>query len=284
MPHPLLDCTAIDRPPEQFLRAAGDLFAEFGAPTQDSGNRSFGVRVVGERFFVKTAGAPGDTHPPLAHAERVALLRNAARLHASFSHPLLPPLLRLIESPEGPLLVYPWVTGELLYAAQAERDSPSSAAMRFRRLPAATICRCLDALYGLHEQLARAGWVAVDFYDGCLIYDFAADRLAVVDLDMYHQGPFENTRGRMFGSARFMAPEEFALGAWIDERTSVFVLGRAALLFLGDGARAAAAFRGPPACFAVASRATEPDRARRFSSVAEFVAAWRSARAETADG
>ncbi len=32
--------------------------------------------------------------------------------------------------------------------------------------------------------------------------------------------------GRMFGSTRFMASEEFELGALIDEQTNVFVMGR----------------------------------------------------------
>ncbi len=275
MAHPLLDCARTDARPEPFLRAAGAIFAAFGPPAQDSGNRSYGVRVGSERFFVKTAGSPDDDGPP--HAERVALLRNAAALHASVRHPALVPLLHLIESPEGPLLVYPWVEGELLGAPRARRDDPASAFQRFRRLPAAAIGRCLDAIFDLHAALAAAGWVAVDFYDGCLIYDFAAGRLGVIDLDMYRRGPFRNPRGRWFGSSRFMAPEEHALGALIDERTTVFTLGRAALIFLGDGSDAAEHFRGPAACLEVARVACQEDPARRFATVAALRRAWREA-------
>jgi hypothetical protein len=32
--------------------------------------------------------------------------------------------------------------------------------------------------------------------------------------------------GRLFGSTRFMAPEEFELGVMIDQSTTVFTLGR----------------------------------------------------------
>ena len=35
----------------------------------------------------------------------------------------------------------------------------------------------------------------------------------VVDLDHYQLGAFSNEMGRMFGSSRFMAPEEFELPA-----------------------------------------------------------------------
>ncbi|HWQ12157.1 MAG TPA: hypothetical protein VNL77_05120 [Roseiflexaceae bacterium] len=277
--HPLLDCDAIELPPESYLRAVGTVFAEFGRATQDSGNHSYGVQVAAERFFVKTAGDPGATWPFLAHPARVALLRNAARLHASVRHAALPPLLRLIESPHGPLLVYPWVAGELLGVPRSRRADPDSPFQRFRRLPAPAICRCLDIIIDLHAALARAGWVAVDFYDGCLIYDFAAERLAVVDLDSYRQGPSRNDMGRMFGSTRFMAPEEFELGAPIDERTNVFTLGRTALVFLSDGTLARQAFRGPPALCDVVARACEPARALRFESLESFAAAWRAARA-----
>ena len=65
----------------------------------------------------------------------------------------------------------------------------------------ATIQGRLDAIFDLHNELAGAGWIAVDFYDGCLIYDFKSGRLGIVDLDMYRERPFRNEMGRLFGSA-----------------------------------------------------------------------------------
>jgi serine/threonine-protein kinase len=275
--NPLLAIDRIHEHPETYLRSVGTLFARFDA--QDSGNISYGVQVGDTRYFVKSAGRPDDQRPHLAHAARVELLRNAVRLNQSCQHHALPRLYHVIESPAGPLLVYGWLDGELLAVPRAHRDNPAYAYQRFRSLPAAKILRCLDTIYELHDQLARLGWVAVDFYDGCLIYDFAADRLGIVDLDTYHQGPFQNQMGRMFGSSRFMAPEEFELGAPIDQRTNVFVMGRAALLFLSDGTADASAFRGSRALFEVAARACEPDRANRYDSIASFYAAWCAAQA-----
>jgi serine/threonine protein kinase len=278
MSHPLSDHTAIDQPPSEYLRSVGTVFAEFGRQTQDSGNVSYGVQVGDERFFVKTAGLVDDPRPFLDHPARVALLRNAVRLSASVTHPLLPRLHGVIESPDGPLLVYPWLDGELLGVAREQRDDPRSAFQRFRALPASTIQVHLDALYDLHAALARAGWVAVDFYDGSLLYDFAAGRLWAVDLDMYRDAPFRNEMGEMFGSSRFMAPEEVELGALIDEQTTVFVMGRTALVFLSDGTLDAGAFRGPRALFDVAAQACRPERALRFASMAAFYDAWRAAK------
>jgi serine/threonine-protein kinase len=277
MSNALLDRGVIHEPPHQYLRSVGTVFAEFGERTQDSGNVSYGVAVAGNRYFVKTPGRPDDPRPVLDHPARVALLRNAARLYASCPHPLLPRLYRVVESPSGPLLVYQWLDGELLGVPRARRGDPESALQRFRSLPASAVRRCLDAVFDLHDDLARAGWVAVDFYDGCLIYEFASGRLGVVDLDHYRAGPSRNERGRMFGSERFMAPEEFELGARIDERTTVFVLGRTALVFLSDGTLTPGAFRGSPALFEVVARACDPDPTRRFGSVGLFCHAWHNA-------
>jgi serine/threonine-protein kinase len=278
MPHALIDCEAIDEPPNQYLRSVGTIFAEFGERTQDSGNVSYGVAVAGKRYFVKTAGNPGDRRHVLDHPARVALLRNAVRLYESCRHPLLPRLYRVIESPAGPLLVYQWLEGELLGVPRARRDDPKSAFQRFRSLPAPAISQCLDAVFDLHDHLARLGWIAVDFYDGCLIYDFGSGQLGVVDLDMYRDGPFRNAMGRMFGSARFMAPEEFQLGAWVDQRTNVFVLGRTALVFLSDGTLNPGAFRGPLAQLGVVAKACDPEPSRRFGSVDSFCRAWHAAK------
>ena len=88
---------------------------------QGSGSISYGVHVGDGRCFVKTAGLPLDPLPLLDHAGRVALLWNAARLSASVNHPLLPKLMGIIESPDGPLLVTPWLDGEFLRRLPALR-------------------------------------------------------------------------------------------------------------------------------------------------------------------
>src|ERR1041384_4345853 len=113
MSHPLLDVPQIEQTPDAYLKAIGDVFAVFDARTQDSGNISYGVRLGADRYFIKTAGRPDDPQPFLPHPDRVALLRNAVRLGRSCDHPTLPALHHALESPHGPLLVYPWADGEL---------------------------------------------------------------------------------------------------------------------------------------------------------------------------
>lgn len=242
----------------------GEVFVRFDR--QGSGNVSYGVCSGGTRLFVKSAGDRADT--VLDRDVRVALLRNAIELAHSCAHSLLVPLRRVIESPYGPLLVYDWFEGELVGVASEHRGDPTSAFQRFRAMPA--LARCLDAIIDLHVALADAGWIANDFYDGSLMYDFATGELRAIDLDSYHRGPFRNETGRLFGSSRFMAPEELERGALIDERTTVFNMGRAAFVFLGE----ADAFRGSPAELAAACTACHPEPAQRFKSLRAFRDAW----------
>ena len=276
--HPLLDIKRIEQTPDVYLNAAGSVFAVFDEHTQDSGNISYGVQTTQGRYFVKTAGHPDDPKPFMSHSERVSLLRNAVRLRRSCNHPTLPPLHQVIESPTGPMLVYQWVNGELIRVDAAMRNNPQSTFQRFRGLPSHEIIRALDLVYELHHQLAQLGWIAVDFYDGCMIYDFDHRELHVVDLDNYCEGPFINEMGRMFGSSRFMAPEEFERGARIDGRTTVFTVGRTAAVLLSDGTLERRPFRGNDALYGVVRHACHDDREKRYDSMAAFFAAWMDAR------
>jgi serine/threonine-protein kinase len=80
--------------------------------------------------------------------------------------------------------------------------------------------------------------------------------------------------GRMFGSTRFMAPEELSLGAPIDDRTTAYAMARTALVLLSDGTLDRTAFRGTDAQYAVLQEATTT----RFPSYTAFHGAWSQAR------
>jgi serine/threonine-protein kinase len=278
--HPLIELQDIDQRPAEYLANVGYIFATFGTNTQDSGNISYGVTLGSERFFVKTPGLPEDTEAFLDHPKRIALLRNAIEVARSCKHDVLSTLHNVIESLDGPMLVYSWAEGELIGVPRAQRFNSESSFQRFKQLSSSTICGVLDQVYELHHALADSGWIAVDFYDGSLIFDFPSATPHVVDLDMYSRGPFVNEMGRMFGSSRFMAPEEFEKGSLIDQRSNVFTMGRAAFLFLSDGSTDSFPFRGTPELFDVVSIACQPDPDCRFDSLHTFYQAWSQARCQ----
>lgn len=257
------DINRVLESPRECLENVGRIFATFDRWTQDSGNASYGAEIGGRRYFVKTAGDPDDESAFLNHAERVGLLRNAARLAESVRHPALPEFHRLVESTRGPMPVCGW----------SDDCLARNALGRIRALPPSEIANLLDAIYGLCAELAERGRGACDFYDDAMIYDFQRRRVRAIDLYNYRLGAFVNDMGRMFGSSRFMAPEEFEFGAAIDERTTAFTLGRTAAVLLSDGSLDRAAFRGADAQLEAARTACRPLSDDRFQTVAEFRAA-----------
>ncbi|WP_330310117.1 MULTISPECIES: serine/threonine protein kinase [unclassified Streptomyces] len=268
--HPLL---GVDEVPavEPYLGRVGEVFKVFRE--QDSGCVSYGVRLLdGARWFVKAS---------VNDRARRSLDRGWA-FHRAVRHSAIVPQVHRIavRGGGGWAVVMPWREGEVLYHATVDgprdRTSPGSPMARFRALPAARVLRAFDRVLDAHLAVEAAGHVAVDFYDGALLYDFAADTAHLIDLDEYRPGPFEVEDERLPGSRRFMAPEEFVRGAVIDTRTTVFTLGRTARLLLdaGDEERA---WRGTPQQLAVVERATFPDPDDRFADVHRFAAAWRAA-------
>jgi serine/threonine-protein kinase len=266
----LTQTSHIDLPIEEYLAQVGTVFRAFR--DQDSGCVSYGVEAEGKHWFVKHADNP----------RGMGSLRRARHLHTTVAHPALPHLHDAIETPTGLALVYDWLPGELLYdytrfSAEQRRHNPQCPHMRFRALPCDEILAALNTIYEVHLLLADLGFIAVDFYDGCMIYDFESSRMYLCDLDEYRQGPFILEEERLPGSRRFMAPEEFARGAVIDQVTNVFTLGRTALELLGDGSGSPATWRGTDRMLAVAMRASSKERAARHGSVREFVREWQVA-------
>lgn len=264
----LASASKTSRAPREFLEGIGEVFAVFDEQTQDSGNVSYGWQNGGHRYFIKTAGAP-EAKAFLDHADRVCWLENAIKIARSVEHQALPNLVNVIRSTHGPMLVYKWADGELVGVRAAARDDPASSYRRFRSLPTAFLLAALDIVFDCHRAICAGGWVANDFYDGAMIYNFDAHTMTLVDLDLYRAGTFTNDMGRMFGSTRFMAPEELRLGAVIDERTTVFNMGRCLLEFVDSR------LKQLPSISAVAQRACEVSPEDRFDTYEDFFTAWR---------
>lgn len=242
------------------LRAAdldpGLAFALFDQ--QDSGCVSFGIEVAGQDWFVKTATTP----------DAAASLANAVEVHGRCRHRAVVSPVRVFEEPSL-TLVYPWLDGTVLNHATIA-GSDRRVLERFRRLPIDRIERAVAVVLDAHAELAAWGLVAVDFYDGCLLYDFDNDKIWLIDLDEYRPGPFVVDADRLPGSTSYMAPEEFTRGAVIDERTTVFNLGRMLhhLFATDDG------WRGTIHQRAVVEVATDADPLQRHSSVAALFEDW----------
>jgi serine/threonine protein kinase len=263
----------VDVPLADFLPTIGRVVRGFGNRL-DSSTTIIGIETDAGRFVVKHA----------VEDEPVAVLKSAIRFHAAVSHPSIPPVVHHITTADGLAIVLRWAPGEVLVDAfdpsVPHPDEPRSPYRRFRDLPVPDITDAVRQLVHAHVSVTGTGFVAVDLYDGCLIYDFDRRELALIDLDMYRPGPYVLERDRQFGSRAFMAHEEWRRGATIDQRTTVFTLGRFALVLLGCERHAPpdrAMFRGSDRLFDVAMQACAIDPAERLASVARLYECWTEA-------
>ncbi len=241
---------------------------------QDSGNIGFGLEKGGRRFFLKFAGAPAACYEGDPE-EAVLRIRESARVYEDLKHPVLSSMIGQGDRAGGSYTLFSWEEGECLHAhwdfdRYPKYTHPASPNYRFARLCLDRKLACLDRLFLFHDHVARRGYVAVDFYDGSILYDFDTHRTVVCDIDFYRRGPIVNRWGRMWGSSRFMSPEEFREGALIDGVTNVFTMGATALALLGEEGC-------PGELYPVAARAVSPDRGDRYPSVGEFYGAWKRA-------
>lgn len=250
----------------EHLRTIGSVFREFR--NQDSGFVSYGIEIDGRQWFVKHSAAG-----PLRSLHRATCFHHAVR------HRSIVPLRQVLRADEELALVYPWVAGEVLYGPATARGSlartdPASAHARFRAQPVGVILDVFEEILDAHLSVSRAGFVAADWYDGCLVYDFAQRRINLIDLDEYRPGPFVVEGAPLPGSTRFRPPEHCRNGTSSDDRSTVFQLGRTAQVLL-DAGDLTGTWRAAPDLADVARIATAEDPDARYQSVAELVHAWR---------
>jgi serine/threonine-protein kinase len=225
---------------------------------QDSGCVSYGVELNAQKVFIKVALTD----------EALESLGRAIAFHDAVRHPSIVRPIDVIDTKARRQLIYPWVDGAVLNHATIA-GSDRSGLERFVTLDPGEIRAAIEAILDAHLTITAASFVSVDLYDGCFLYDFDHRRMHLIDLDEYRLGPFVVAQDRLPGSTRYMAPEEFTRGATIDERTTVFHLGRTITELLGPTGLSAAELN-------VARRATHADPEQRFADVEQMTSTWRN--------
>ncbi len=251
-----------------FLARSGKVFQVFD--NQDSGNICFGVENEGEKRFVKFAGAPTVRYDG-AIGDAVARLRATEPIYRALAHESLVRLVAAEEACGGYALVFEWTEGDCM-----GKQYPASRA-RFMALPLADKLRVYRDVLAFHAHAAEKGWVAVDFYDASILYDAPRKKTTLCDIDVYSRSPRINDMGRMWGSSRFMSPEEYELGAVIDEVSNVFAMGALAFQLFSEGDKSLDAWPLGEAAHAAARKATSPARAERQKTIGQLIAEWEEA-------
>lgn len=124
-------------------------------------------------------------------------------------------------------MVFEWVDAECMHPMYPLSHK------KFMQISIEKRLQVYDDILDFHINVTKQGYVAIDFYDGSIMYDFSKEKTIICDIDFYTKTPFTNNMGRLWGSSRFMSPEEFKLGAVIDEITNVYTMGATAFVLFG---------------------------------------------------
>ena len=248
-----------------FLKKYGTVFKVFD--DQDSGNICFGINGDKGKIFVKFAGAPTAEYEGNTD-EAIKRLKVTLPVYQDIRHDSLIKLITAEEIGNGFAMVYGWADGKCM-GRMYENDH------RFiMALPVKEKLSIFETVISFLQSVHDSGYVAVDFYDGSIMYDEGSHKTTICDIDFFQKKPYVNDMGRMWGSVRFMSPEEYELGASIDESTNVFTLGQIGFSLFTDSNRDFEVWPLSNDSFKVLEKATDSDRGKRYKSIMELKKAW----------
>lgn len=195
-----------------------------------SGCISFGVQKDNKKYFIKIAGAK-TVEAEISEQDSIDLLKDAVEKYKNIHHKNLIKYIDSFDINEFFAVIFEYADGECLFDhwnfEKYKNDSTLiTPIQKFKKLE---ISKRLDVVYKLFsffETFINAGYVAVDFYDSSIIYNFEKDEATFCDIDLFRKLPTKNDLGKdYYGTKRLKAPEENELGATIDELTNEFTLG-----------------------------------------------------------
>lgn len=251
-----------------FLSEYGKVFTVFDK--QDSGYLCFGVQNKNKKLFLKMAGA-ATIESNAGLEEAINRLKLTVTIYNDLCHPNLIEMIEHKEIKEGYLTVFEWFDGDCMGKQYHSFD-------KFIALPIEKKLNIYKEILLFHLHTNNRGYIAIDFYDGCIMHNFTTDQTMICDVELYSKKPIMNTMGRMWGSSRYMSPEEFQMGAQIDERSNVFQMGATAFQLFGGGIEHSFnKWQANDKLYSIALKAVNIEKSDRYQTIDEYFEAWNNA-------
>lgn len=248
-----------------FLKKYGKVFKVYD--DQDSGNICFGIENKGRKIFVKFAGAQtaeynGDV------LEAIQRLKATVPIYQSIKQKSLIKYITSEEIGQGFAMVFEWADGECM-GRMYEKSHEI-----IMKLSVDEKLHIYENVIDFLIDIAAMGYVAIDFYDGSIMYDTSRKIVTICDIDFFRKSPTVNDMGRMWGSSRFMSPEEYQYGEKIDEISNVFMIGKMGFSILTDSDLSFEHYPLSLESFHVLEKATNPNKCDRYASITDFKKHW----------
>ncbi len=233
------------------------------------------VKSGNNKIFVKYAGAK-TINSNKSTDEAIQRLKGTVQIYNDLHHPTLLNLVDSFETEKGFVTIFNWSTCEGVYVARKHINRPEYShakvpRVRYKNLEFKHKIKSYIDIMEFHARIAEKEYVAIDFYDGSIMYDFISHTTKICDIEFYSKMLYINEIGRMWGSSRFMSPEEFDLGAAIDEVSNVFTMGALAFFIFGNEYnRSFEDWNASRILFDIATRAVSVNRENRYQSIGEL--------------
>ena len=253
-----------------FINKYGKVFKVFD---EQSVNVCFGIQDKHNKYFVKFAGAKpiNFDHCNGGTARAIQWLKNATQVYQDLKHPSLINFLEAEEKGGGYAAVFEWSDA----IGIEPLNSPDY--IRFMQMPANKKLQAYEDIVAFHAHVAAKGYVAIDFYDGSILYDYCKEKVIICDIDFYQKAPYIGDMG-LWGSSRFVSPEECTPGAVMDEVTNVYTMGATVFSLFAYGNRTPQDWTLNKDLYYVAKKAVSDERSQRQQSIRQFMEQWKAAR------
>ncbi len=261
-----------------------------------SGCICIGMEKACKRYFLKIAGV-NTIEADVTPEESVKILKDAVPVYYDLEHPALIKIVEAYAYKKFYIAVFEWADGECLfdhwnfekYKTDSTIKSPKE---KFKELPPGKKIIVTDVLFSFLDNVNKKGYVAVDFYDGSIMYNFKTDHMKICDIDLYRKASVINDMDDWYGTKRLKAPEEYVKGSVIDVQTNIFTLGALVFEFFGNFSASEIEKRYVQNRFLpcaykdwqlneesynVALNAVSASRNERYKTFGEFYSEWKSA-------
>lgn len=140
-----------------------------------------------QKYFCKIAGVDA-LEADVSPQQSVEVLKNSVYLYQDLHHSNLIKMIEYYEHEDVYNAVFEWADGKCLFDHwnfDKYKSNPSleSPAHRFKKLPVKEKLEVVDVLFSFLASTSNAGYVAVDFYDGSIMYDFSTEKTTICDID-----------------------------------------------------------------------------------------------------
>lgn len=161
-----------------FLSEYGKVFKVFD--DQDSGNICFGTEKDGQKYFIKFAGAKTSEYNG-EPCDAVSRLKATVPIYENLRHKNLIEYIDSKEIGNGFAMIFKWADGECMGRMYPESHR------RFMSLSNDVKLKVFADILDFMKYIAEQNFVAIDFYDGSIMYDFENERTIICDIDFFQK-------------------------------------------------------------------------------------------------